>query len=138
MLNREDYITSICKRLGEAEHVPFKPVSSDGWNPEVAHCHRNVDKWVEANPGHTAVRGWVTYASFGNSLGLTAHSVVRDANGRLFDITPLENEYYRVNMNFISHVGDEQTFFAIKNLGICIACPDNRITHASSRSTQDS
>ena len=123
MPTRVDYEASICQRLCQAERVPFRSVSLEDWRPKVSDCHRNVDTWIEANRGATAVRGWVTYASLGVAIGLTAHSVVRGPDGRLFDITPLENEYYRSTMRFIPHLGDEQLFFAMKDLGIYINCP---------------
>jgi hypothetical protein len=81
-----------------------------------------VDRWVEANPGTTAVRGWVTYADYGIARGLAAHSVVQGTDGQLFDITPLESEYIRSTMQFIRHVGDEQTFFEMEKLKE-IRCP---------------
>jgi hypothetical protein len=124
MLTRGDYEVSICTRRREAVPVLFRPVLLADWCPKVAECHLNVDRWVEANPGDTAVRGWVTYASFGHAIGLTAHSVVRGKDGQLFDITPLENgnEYLRAGMRFIPHIGDEQAFSAMRELDIYINC----------------
>jgi hypothetical protein len=122
-LARADYEAFVCGRLSKAEHVPFRQVSLSDWHPKEGGCHLNVDTWVKANPGTAAVRGWVTYASFGIAIGLTAHSVVRDTDGQLIDITPLGNEGYRLPMRFISHVGDEQVFFAMMKMNICINCP---------------
>ena len=126
MQTRADYEASICQRLRQAKRVPFRVVSLEGWRPKVGDCHRNVDKWVEANHGAAALRGWVTYARLGDAIGLTAHSVVRSLDGHLFDITPLENEYYRTGMRFVPHLGDEQVFCAMKELGICINCPSEQ------------
>lgn len=125
---RADYEASVCERLCQAAHVPFREVSLADWRPKVSDCHRNVDRWIEANPGATAVRGWVTYASFGPAIGLTAHSVVRGTDGQLFDITPLENESYRTitTMRFIPHLGDEQLFLSMKELNIYINCPSEQ------------
>ena len=120
---RGDYEALVCRRLAMAEHVPFREVSISDWHPKVGDCHVNVDTWVKANPCTLAVRGWVTYASFGVATGLTAHSVVRENDGQLFDITPLVNEEYRAPMRFIPHVGDEQVFFAMVKLDIFINCP---------------
>jgi hypothetical protein len=44
--------------------------------------------------------------------GLTAHPVVRDADGSLFYITPLEQEDDRRGMQFIPHMGSDRLFFA--------------------------
>lgn len=103
--------------------MPFRQVSLGDWRPKVGDCHANVNIWVKANPGTTAVRGWVTYASFGIAIGLTAHSVVRDTDPRLIDITPLENEHNRSSMRFVPHLGDEDVFFAVLKMDICINCP---------------
>lgn len=101
----------------------FQEVSLPNWRPQVADCHANVDKWVEANPGTVAVRGWVTYADFGLSIGLTAHSVVREPDGQLFDITPLESKGVRPTMRFVPHVGDEQEFLTMRESKAFIECP---------------
>jgi len=90
MMTRSEYEKSVCDRLSHATHVRFRLVSfADGTAPEVGDCHRNADRWVQENPGATVVRGWVTYANFGLSIGLAAHSVVRTRDGQFLDITPL-------------------------------------------------
>jgi hypothetical protein len=121
-MTRAEYAKLICRRLYQAVNVPFRIVSLAEWFPRVAYCHPNVDSWVGAHPGDTAVRGWVTYADFGLSIRLTAHSVVRGADGQLFDITPLENELYRDSMRFIPHPGDEQSFASMMKADIFIDC----------------
>ena len=73
--------------------------------------------------GAMVVRGWVTYADFGVSIGLTAHSVVRDRDGQLFDITPLGNERDRVGMWFVPHVGTEQEFKTMQQSNVFMRCP---------------
>jgi len=110
---RADYETDVCRRLSEAEHVTFIEVSSEDWRPVVAGCHPNVDYWVRMNPGTVAVRGWVLFASFGQSVGLTAHSVVQGPDGKRFDITPLADERPRKAMRFVEHLGDDRQFFEI-------------------------
>jgi len=65
----------------------------------------------------------VTYADFLTHVGLTAHSIVQGADGRLFDITPLESERYRRGMRFIKHVGDDEVFFEQERRGRDIKCP---------------
>jgi len=79
------------------------------------------------NPSHSAVRGWVTYAHFGAEIGLTAHSVVRGADGAQFDITPLENEaerkQLREGMLFVEHLGSDEDFFALERECHVMKCP---------------
>jgi hypothetical protein len=124
-MTRTEYQTSICARLDRAVRVPFKPVSIGDWSPQIADCHQNADTWARAKPDYEAVRGWVSYASFGGgSIGLTAHSVVRHENGALIDITPLCDESVRRGMAFIEHEGDPALFDAMKAGGINIDCLD--------------
>lgn len=115
---------SICERLAQASPVIFREVSfADGSLPVESACHQNADKWVKENPGTVVVRGWVTYVDLGVSIELTAHSVIRDRDGQLFDITPLGDKRDRAGMRFLSHVGTEQEFAKIKESGIFIECP---------------
>ncbi len=123
---RAEYEAAICKQLMGAKPVPFRKVSLDGWRPRASpHCHENVDTWVRAMRGHRAVRGWVflkeCYTGSGFGEELTAHSVVRDEKGNLFDITPIQDEKLRQSMRFVLHVGDERLFWEFANRSIC--CP---------------
>ena len=129
-MTRAEYESAVCARVDHAVRVPFRRVSLADWSPKVAECHQNADTWVAANPGFEAVRGWVTYASFGgDSVGLTAHSIVRDQSGALFDITPLGNEDARAGMRFVEHQGDPAIFDEMKALGISIRCLDFSATN---------
>ena len=49
-------------------------------------------------------------------LELTAHSLVRDENGDLFDITPLSDERPRGGgfMRFVEHIGAEEFFWELE------------------------
>lgn len=58
-----------------------------------------------------------------NGMMLTAHSVVRDADGKLFDITRLADERVRPSMLFVPHVGDEQLFLLMRQSNSFIECP---------------
>jgi|SRR5882762_3537594 hypothetical protein len=122
---RRAYETAICARLNEAEIIPFREVSIGEWRPKVAACHENVDAWVQSNPQSFAVRGWVVYISYGgDAVGLTAHSIVKGPDGDLFDITPLCNEGGRHPLHFVAHVGDDRSFFEMKEgTGISFTCP---------------
>jgi hypothetical protein len=126
-LNRAEYDRGICSRLAKAEGVKFRKVSLGEWIPIVGDCHNNVDRWVGEVLGHRAVRGWVSYKEciVNGRLGLelTAHSVVRDENGGLFDITPLCDERMRGGMRFVEHIGDESLFWAVEKTNRFICCP---------------
>jgi hypothetical protein len=122
-MSRASYEADVCRRLSQAEHIPFQRVSTEGWVLKVGRCHENADAWAKNNPGSVAIRGWVTY--YGNIVA--AHSVVQDSDGQLFDITPLEDEAThestRMNMRFIRHVGVDEVFFEIERKGRLITCP---------------
>jgi hypothetical protein len=122
---RRDYEWQICERLSAAQVAPFKKVSIDDWRPEIGKCHENVDRWVQANPECTAMRGWVVYASYGNGMvGVTAHSIVRGSDGHLFDITPVSDERVRPGMLFVHHNGDDASFDALRaGNGFSFTCP---------------
>lgn len=119
----EEYVASICARRADAVVVPFVEVSADGWSPEIAKCHLNVDRWVVLNPGCEAVRGWITYISYGPAgVQLTAHSVVRNPEGTLIDITPVYPGAQRGGA-FVEHQGDPAEFFAIIATSLDLRCP---------------
>jgi hypothetical protein len=124
LMTRTEYMESICACLPRASHIAYQKVRfADGTLPPPGACHQNADRFAKENPGARVARGWVTYADFGLSTGLTAHSVTQGQDGQLFDITPLENERYRVGMQFVPHTGTEQEFVTMKELGIFIECP---------------
>jgi hypothetical protein len=126
-VTREEYEKDIATRVHEAVLVPFRKVALDCWTPEPNDCHNNVNAWIEANTGLAAVRGWIV-----ESIGsLTAHSVIRDIDGQLFDITPFYDETLR--LAFVEHYGDDATFDQMKAAGVQIFCltvdPDELAEH---------
>ena len=120
----EEYATLICDRRADVVTVPFAEVSIGNWKPEIAKCHANVDRWVADNPGCQAVRGWISYISFGPAgEQLTAHSVVQKPDGNLIDITPVEPGQPRGGV-FVEHQGDPAEFFdMIQSAGHEMRCP---------------
>jgi hypothetical protein len=54
---------------------------------------------------------------------LTAHSVVRDPDGTLYDITPLGDEGVRASLRFVPHAGTEEEFWQWEKSNRCICCP---------------
>lgn len=124
-MTRDEYETDVCSRRRDAEKIPYHAVGIGDWRPKVAECHANADAWVRANPRTKAIGGWVEYASFGEgTVALTAHSIVEDADGRRFDITPLyqENTSIPRYVQFVEHRGDDASFFAMKDQDHEIQC----------------
>jgi hypothetical protein len=90
----DDYLEGLAQYLYEhrkkAIVVPFRDCSSGAFQPVEQDCHRNVELWCRATPGHTIIRGWLVFEVFA-PLGFcrfNPHSVVRDEQGELFDLTP--------------------------------------------------
>ena len=99
-----------------AKHVAFRPVSfRAGDKPMENQCHENVARWVAENPECAAVRGWLVTSGF----LFDKHSLVRSADGSLFDITPL-----KVPTPFIEHPGDHGGFLRLGNQLNLVVHPD--------------
>lgn len=125
-MTREEYERDICARSDTACLVPIKrDAGFDGWKPKVGGCHDNVDHWVKHHEGHTAVRGWMACSTCGpDYIVYTAHSVVRDRDGSLFDITPREHDE-ELRGHFIVHEGDDAAFLAMRTQNLNISCQGN-------------
>jgi hypothetical protein len=113
-MDRAGYEATILARLGEGVRVPFRDVRVGEWQPVPNDCHNNVDTWVGAHAEQTAVRGWLVESV----CSLTAHSVVRDQDGGLYDITPFRDDSLR--LDFIEHQGDAASFNQMKAAGVQI------------------
>jgi hypothetical protein len=78
------------------------------------HCHDNVEYWVKHHSDAKPVRGRLFFTP--NPTGrysFRAHSVL-DENGRLIDITPLDENTQREGLVFPGHSGTEEQFLAMK------------------------
>lgn len=89
-----DYLKELAQQLYERRHlaipVPFRDCSGPDFAPVEQACHSNVDEWCLSHPTHRAVRGWLLHESWlpQGFCRFAAHSVVRDEQGLLFDLTP--------------------------------------------------
>jgi hypothetical protein len=130
---RRQYEWQICARIKASQIIPFRNVSIGDWRPEIAKCHDNVARWIKSNPGHTAIHGWIVNASYGEDrVGVTAHTVVRDEDGSLFDITPVADERVRPGMAFVLHPGDDTSFYELRTgTGISYSCPPDILDNIS-------
>ena len=107
-----------------AKRLPFKEVSIGSWRPEAAKCHDNAKHWVASNKGCRVVYGWLV-ESFGVFHYLYAHSVVQDADGILFDITPYLSANRQI-LPFVPHSSDDAQFnHSILAGGRIVACNDD-------------
>ncbi|CAN7597397.1 hypothetical protein LJR131_004482 [Polaromonas sp. LjRoot131] len=86
----ERYGALLAGQLNEAVVVPCRQVNVGDWAPEENKCHHNVATWIERNPHHGHVLGWLVIAAPNSDfVRFVAHSVVEDEMGNRFDITPL-------------------------------------------------
>jgi hypothetical protein len=72
-------------------------------------CHDNVREWVQGYPKHKHVYGFfiADRRPFSDGTLVIPHSVVEDEHGKLWDITPNENE---VTYSFVRHQGSMDEF----------------------------
>jgi hypothetical protein len=85
-----EYSSRLYARVHEGVIVPPAEVSLGDWQPLPNECHQNASTWCANTEGFTVVHGWL-YFHFEGLLPFVlfnAHSVVRDARGQLWDITP--------------------------------------------------
>jgi hypothetical protein len=115
----ENVFDELRSRAHDAIHVPYRAVSFCAGDKPIAHqCHENVARWVAENPNCKAVRGWLVTSGF----LLDKHTLVRSADGALFDVTPLQ-----VSTPFIEHPGNDLEFSAFNNqLHLIVVPPLNQ------------
>ena len=125
MANHVD-LKAIVKALYARRHagivVPYEPCATSGWTPSEGECHLNSVRYAQENRGGKFVRGWLVYDfTLGPLIGrpscyrFNAHTVLEDANGRLFDITPSRaSQAYP----FIRHEGPADEFEALLGAGV--------------------
>jgi hypothetical protein len=109
---------SVLARRSDAVFVPFRRVTITGhkdepdWHPQPKFCHDNVTVWVERNPQHKHIPGYVIF-DLRSVLGgwqVQAHSVVELEDGTLIDITPSE---VSGTYPFVRHSGTVEEFVAM-------------------------
>ena len=120
-----NYVGELSLRWSESFVVPRIEVEQAGWQPVVKQCHRNVAELVKLNDDYQPVRGWMIMdlresvlllnALFGLEqeprIELLAHSIVKNKQGKLLDVTPVEALYGTPNeYPFLQHVGDEDEY----------------------------
>jgi hypothetical protein len=113
----ERFAQRLYDRRHEAVVVPFRQCSLSEWEPTEGQRHHNADYWALSNPTHKAVRGWLVF-DFSNAwlLGLravfrfTAHSIIDDGTGTLFDLTPSQASQ---RYPFLRHEGLEGEFISL-------------------------
>ena len=91
-----DFINQYAKKIFDlmdtAAYYPFKDVEIDlefdVWKPQKGFCHHNVIHYCNDNVGYEIVCAWLYNPQDRPNFIFIAHSLVRDTNGNIFDITP--------------------------------------------------
>ena len=94
MKSLNEYLQAYATRLFERRDegiIPIKlKVSIGDWQPIVNKCHQNVTDLCDKDNRYTPVRGWLCFDLAPlEQIKFIAHSVVRDEDGTLYDITPV-------------------------------------------------
>ncbi|WP_156173978.1 hypothetical protein [Cupriavidus basilensis] len=98
---------ALAHKLAEAEHIDYVTPCPIDWSPRPSHCHDNAEEWVRLHPTWSVVCGWLHVSGNVESGAIfDAHSVVRDASGRLWDVT--QQTFH----SFIRYDGPEAQFLA--------------------------
>lgn len=111
------------QRLGTAVKVRQVGDKIEGWKPEPGRCHENVAAWLERNPHHRPVRGWLyaQYLAPPCTAPFLSHSVIETDRGELIDVSLPSTEWTHP---FLRHESSEEEFLAlVRNNG----CP--RLDH---------
>jgi hypothetical protein len=102
---------SLYARLGEAVRLRRVKCNIGAWEPQPHYCHDNVKAWVEHNPQHKHVYGFVYFdISLLGYVEFAAHSAVELENGTLVDITPHNASQ---DYPFLRHTGTFDEFAAV-------------------------
>ena len=102
-----EHARTLYEHRNEAVVVPLVDVGNADWRPAMKDCHGNCEVWCERHPEYEVVRGWIyvplptmSYCRF------LAHTIVRQPDGQLIDITPrgamLEPTPYRFLPSIVS------------------------------------
>ena len=87
----KSYAEFLYKNLSRAIIPPFKSVTIYGKTPKVRECHINAQNFVAENPDYSIVYGWLCRdASNPYQFLFLAHSLVKDRDGNLLEITPMQ------------------------------------------------
>lgn len=110
----KQYASYLFSRISESKNLTFKEVKIDGQLPLSKNCHENARLFVESNPTYKTIFGWLCIDGGIISPGVIflAHSVIQDAAGNIYEITPIKSTEPR---SFLSSELDENDFADIVN-----------------------
>jgi len=82
----------LLSKIAGAQHVPFLDVLINGENAKRKECHKNATCFSEENESFKPVHGWLIIDArpMLQSIKFIAHSVVKNHDEILIDITPYD------------------------------------------------
>lgn len=111
-IERDDIAARLVRKIDDAQRVSYVSPCPSDWTPVAARCHENAVAWVARHPGWSVVRGWLhVFGDADSGAMFDAHSVVRDDNGRIWDVT--QDDCH----SFIAYDGPEEQFLAAVRTG---------------------
>ncbi|WP_124649041.1 hypothetical protein [Burkholderia stagnalis] len=101
-------------RRDEAIDVAYVEVSGAGWRPAVQDCHGNCETWCGLHPEYRLVRGWIFIPLPGLAYSrFLPHSIVRQPDGQLVDITPRGHLLGSTPYRFLGSIVDNEVYEAM-------------------------
>ena len=84
------YAARLYNRRKQAVMLKWAEVTIGDWQPRPHECHGNVTEACICDSRYSPVRGWLYFDFDGvlPTVKFVAHSVLRDIDGALYDITP--------------------------------------------------
>jgi hypothetical protein len=91
------YFRELFEHRDSAIVLPRKELVGSNWQPSPHKCHYNVDTYCRNFPDHFPVRGWqfIDYRDTTPFVTFIRHSVLKQPNGCVIDITPIEADGLR-------------------------------------------
>ena len=89
-INLNEYAKTLFERKNESIELYWADCDSKEWSPKVKECHKNVTELGNMNSELEPVRGWLMIDGE-KSVVFVAHSVVKNVDGKFYDITPPNN-----------------------------------------------
>ena len=88
-INIEEYGRDLYSRKDEAITLIWADCEDEEWKPKEKECHVNVTVLCSMIDEIEPTRGWLMFDLIGTNLvKFVAHSVVKNTDGKYYDITP--------------------------------------------------
>lgn len=109
----EEYKKILKSKLTEAIHLTHKDVLIGNKRPQPKNCHINAQSYSDENHDSECIRGWLVIDGGVASrfIILISHSVIKDSNGVIYEITPVNSLDPRPFLKSYLHEEDYVTLY---------------------------